>query len=83
MEITPDKVEPELRGQPWRLNSPFAQSVGLSTHVIVIPHNASGTNDGDIQKVGCVIDQCELCLFIENGSAVVDWMREQAIGVSE
>jgi hypothetical protein len=51
IEISPDRLGAKNKGQPWRTNSPFAQSVGLNTHIIVVPHNKSAQSDGDIQKV--------------------------------
>lgn len=51
IEITPDGLESKQRGQPWRMNAPFAQSVGVSTHVVVIPHNSTAKSNSDIQKV--------------------------------
>lgn len=50
VEITPDKLNPLEKGQPWRVNAPFATSVGLRTHVLVVPHNSSARSDKDIQK---------------------------------
>jgi hypothetical protein len=35
---------------PWRMNSNFAQSVGLSTRVVVVPHHPHAQTDEDIQK---------------------------------
>jgi hypothetical protein len=40
-----------IAGVPWRMNSLFAQSVGLSTYVIVVPHNESARDEQELQKV--------------------------------
>jgi hypothetical protein len=49
IEITPDSLT--VKGQPWRMNAPFAHNMGVSSAVIVIPHNESAKNDGEIQKI--------------------------------
>jgi hypothetical protein len=49
IEISPDKID--NKGVPWRANSAFASLVGVHTHVVVVPHNASAKTDRDIQVV--------------------------------
>jgi hypothetical protein len=49
IEITPDKIENELHGTPWRTNSYIAESVALSTHVVVVEHDVNATTDRQLQ----------------------------------
>jgi hypothetical protein len=49
IEITPDSLTE--KGVPWRMNAPFAQKMGVSSAVVVIPHNISARTDGELQKV--------------------------------
>jgi hypothetical protein len=49
IEITPDKLQEELRGEPWRTNSYVAESVKLSTHVVVVAHDVNATTDRQLQ----------------------------------
>lgn len=50
IEITPDKLPPDPRGVPWRMNSFYANYMGISSHVVVVPHNENAKTDAEVQK---------------------------------
>lgn len=50
IEISPQSLQPSDKpGTPWRLNSPFAHSAGLCTHVLVVPAQAAASSERDLQ----------------------------------
>jgi hypothetical protein len=51
IEITPDKLAPDPPGIPWRMNAFYANYMGISSHVVVVPHNPSAKSDAEIQKM--------------------------------
>ena len=51
IEITPDRLPPTPKGNPWRMNAFYANYIGLASHVVVVPHNPLAKTDGEIQKV--------------------------------